>query len=84
MDKKIKRLTKSLGIYKAESEKTQVVFLPSGRMSMPKGIFDETEQVSNVEIIEDKEYYSAQERAEFLYEAITAKDEKGEYLFHNI
>ena len=88
------KIADSFGIYKAEKEKATVLFLPSGRiplhvLAVPGENhgdfgFDKTEQISSVEIMDKKEYYSPRERAEFLYEAITAKDENGEYLFHNI
>lgn len=80
-----------LKVYSAENEKTKVVVLPSGRKTVPvknlveeKTGFSRDDQVSFVGIDTEKDYYSPDERAALIYEAITARDEKGEYLYHNI
>ncbi|MBR6231496.1 MAG: hypothetical protein IKQ99_00165 [Alphaproteobacteria bacterium] len=88
------KISKSFSVYRAGKEKGMALFLPSGRVALHVLAvpgenhgdfgFDKAEQISSAEITNKKEYYSPRERAEFLYEAITAKDKSGKYLFHNI
>ena len=80
-----------LKIYPAQNEQTQVVFLPSGRKAVSinhrvdkeKGVCLD-DRVSCVGIDPEKDYYTPEERAALIYEAITARDENGQYLYHNI
>ena len=69
-----------------KDKQIRLVFLPSGRIPPNLQDFgpDPERKISRVAIKNKKIYYSPEERAEFLYEAITAKDEKGNYLYNNI
>ena len=70
----------------SKDRQLQLLFLPSGRKTLDPETFgsDSKGVISSLGIKDKKGYYSPEERAAFLYEAITAKDEKGNYLYHNI
>ena len=70
--------------HQAEKEEAKVLFLPSGRVPISIHTADMThEGLTYVGLALKKESYSPEERAAFLYQAITAKKD-GKYLYSYI